>query len=216
MITCQLCERCETPRYLCFGCTEATRARLARAPRAYVALAAFLAPPVRPQLHGAAAHGGPAPLPVSEHTLTLRGPGGMVAVLEEWHTALQRDRGWGEPHLYGDTEARVEHAAEGLREAMEWAASSWPEAGALARAVRDLERDIVSIVGPADRAERGTRLGPCPAAVDGEESACGAVLRHYPGETVVTCRWCGTRYEPHEWAALRAWIDYEESNAAAA
>ncbi|MFB7354833.1 hypothetical protein [Streptomyces gardneri] len=213
MNTCQLCDTHDTDGYLCPGCTALTAQRLDRMPRLYAALAAFLAPPARPQQHGGAGQGGPAPLPVSEHVLTLRGPGGLVGVLEDWRSAMQHDRGWTEPAVVGLVETRVHRAARALSMNLEWIAAAWPMAGAFAAEVRDLERDVASVVAPADRAERGTRLGKCPQlAAVGE--VCGAVLRHYPGDRAVTCRWCGTRYEPHEWGALREWIDYEESNAA--
>ncbi|MFF7180160.1 hypothetical protein [Streptomyces sp. NPDC008121] len=208
---CQLCERHETDGYLCPGCSASTARRLDRMPLMYTALAAFLAPQARPAQHGSSGKGGPAPLPVSEHVLALRGPGGLVGVLEDWRSAMQADRGWKEPAVTGLVETRLHRAARALSLNLGWIAASWPMAGTFAEEIRDLERDVASVVGPHDRAERGTRLGKCPA-VDPSGAICGAVLRHYPGERAVTCRWCGCAFEPHEWGVLREWIDQDAAN----
>ncbi|MFB8127910.1 hypothetical protein ACFC5W_34510, partial [Streptomyces bacillaris] len=64
----------------------------------------------------------------------------------------------------------------------------------------------LTIVDPEDPEERkrqhGTRIGLCVAAFpDGQ--VCGAVLRSYPGEATLTCRWCGTEYQPKDYLLLK-------------
>ncbi|MEU9793804.1 hypothetical protein AB0E27_24785 [Streptomyces sparsogenes] len=197
---CGLCERelrGDAEAYLCPGCTRATGERLDRMPKLYAALAAFLAPAGRrPEL--GRAQGVEAPLPVAEPVLTLRGPGGIVGVLEDWRSAMQADRGWGPPAVQGATEERVRAAARGLSLNLEWIASSWPMAGAFAEEIRNLERSVLAVVNPP---ERTIRLGNCTAPLEGD-AVCGAVLRVPPGVAEVRCRWCGAAYPPSSWWEL--------------
>lgn len=217
MSACGLCETAlhgdDATRHLCDGCETATAGRLAALPLLYADLAGHLRP------------GSPAPgprsfrsgptgssLPVSEPVLGIRGPGGMVALLESWREALHDDRGWSAPRPHGSIEDRVKRAAKALRDSVPWAAAAWPAAGAFAEEIRDLHRDVLSIVAPSDPRERGIRLGNCPATVDGV--LCGAALRAYPDEPHVTCRWCGCSWGPGEWLDLRGWLDLDEKGAA--
>lgn len=207
MNQCGLCERNETTGYLCPGCALATARRLDRMPKLYAGLAAFLQP--GGQRDGA---GRPqavdAPLPIPEPVLSLRGPGGIVGVLEDWRSAMQADRGWTEPVATGLVEDRIVRAARALSMNLDWITTCWPLAGAFAEEIRDLERDVAFIVNPADRAERGTRLGTCPA-VDSGGTVCGAVLRHYPGDKTITCKWCGCSFPPATWTGLKTLIDHD-------
>ncbi|WP_425832613.1 hypothetical protein [Streptomyces fractus] len=195
--TCGLCERDLEHGYLCPGCTLATARRLDTAPRWYEALAAFLRPAANGPAEGVRSGGRTeAPLPLDERTFSLRGPGGIVGVLEDWRSAMQHDRGWGEPLTQGAIERRVVVAARALSINLEWIASSWPMAGAMAEEVRELERSVRSIVAPTDPAERPVRMGLCPTIVDAEDVRCGAALLRRPNESTITCRWCGTTWAP--------------------
>ncbi|MFD5425233.1 hypothetical protein [Streptomyces sp. NPDC127084] len=207
--SCQLCERNQTDGYLCPGCTLATARRLDRMSKLYAGLEAFLQPGGRASAQYGRTQAVDAPLPVSEPAFTLRGPGGIVGVLEDWRSAMQSDRGWREPAVAGNIERRVAVAARALSMNLEWIAASWPLAGAFAEEIRDLERDVASVVNPSDPTERGTRLGACPA-VDPSGAICGAILRHYPGRPLVTCRWCGCAYPPASWPDLKTLIDQDE------
>ncbi|MFC8201301.1 hypothetical protein ACFUTV_38780 [Streptomyces sp. NPDC057298] len=199
--SCGLCERDLEHGYLCDGCTLATARRLDRTPRLYEGLAAFLQPGGRrPEL--GRARPTEAPLPVSEPVFSLRGPGGIVSILEDWRSAMQEDRGWGQPAVVGNTERRIGVAARALGMNLEWIASSWPMAGAFAEEIRDLERDVASIVNPRDPAERPKRLGQCPAVVDASDATCGAVLLLRPGQSSIQCSWCGASWEPARWTEL--------------
>ena len=196
---CGLCDRDLEDGYLCSGCTLGTAQRLDRMPRLYAALAAFLQPGGRrPEL--GRSRPAEAPLPICEPAFNLRGPGGLVGVLEDWRSAMQADRGWGEPVTAGSTERRIAVAARALSINLEWIAAEWPMAGAFAEEIRDLERDVASIVNPRDPKDRPRRLGYCPTLLD--EVLCGAVVALHPGRTSVSCSWCGAEWPPEKWIDL--------------
>lgn len=199
--SCGLCDRDLEHGYLCPGDLLATAQRLGRMPRLYEALAAFLHPGGRRPEYGRCAPV-EAPLPIAEPAFNLRGPGGMVSVLEDWRSAMQADRGWGEPAIEGNVERRVAVAARALSLNLEWIAASWPLAGAFAEEIRGLERDVASIVNPRDPKERPRRLGYCPTLLD--EVLCGAVVALHPGRTSVSCSWCGAEWPPEKWIDLAA------------
>ncbi|MDQ0992190.1 hypothetical protein [Streptomyces sp. V3I7] len=211
---CGLCERPIERGYLCPGDTLALAERLDRMPKLYAGLAAFLQPGGRRPEYGRT-RPAEAPLPVSEHVFNLRGPGGLVSVLEDWRSAMQADRGWGQPVIEGSTERRIVVAARALSLNLEWIASSWPMAGAFAEEIRDLEGAVASIVNPRDPAERPKRLGLCPTVVDdedGKDVRCGAVLLLRPRHTAVSCSWCGASWEPSRWLDLaRAQKEVEDA-----
>ncbi|MCX4780081.1 hypothetical protein [Streptomyces sp. NBC_01264] len=209
MSTCLLCEQPdETGGYLCPGCTKATVGRLHALPGLYDELLPFLAP-------GSSGSSGrrpsavSAPLPVSEVVLSLRGPGGVVGVVEDWLAAVRDARRMQAAQPVGSVESRLRAAVAGLSANMAWIAVSWPDAGTFAEEIRSLERDIASIVDPSDRGDRGTRLGACPA-VDVGGVICGAILRHHPGTKAVACEWCGCTYPPATWPGLKTWMDHDE------
>lgn len=206
MNVCGLCERQLEHGYLCPGCTLATTTRLNRMPKLWNALAAFLAPSSGGSPQYGRTHPAEAPLPVRENVLSLRAVGGIAGVLEDWRSAMQADRGWGTPAIPADVGRRVTVAARALSINMDWIAAGWPLAGDMAGEVRSLEGDVLSIVDPEDpeerRLRRGTRIGYCVAQFPGGE-VCGAVLRSYPGEASLTCRWCSTVYEPKHYLLLK-------------
>lgn len=206
MNLCGLCEQQLEHGHLCPGCTRATLDRLNRMPRLWEALAAFLAPGSSASTPTGRTRAAEAPLPVREHVLNLRAAGGIAGVLEDWRRAMQEDRGWGPPAIPADVGRRVAVAARGLAMNMDWIAAEWPMAGEMAAELRSLEGDVLTIVDPEDPADRrrrvGTRIGSCVAAVDG--GVCGAVLRVYPGDALLVCRWCGTEYGPEQYLMLKA------------
>jgi hypothetical protein len=141
-------------------------------------------------------------LPVSEPVLTLRGPGGMVTVLEDWRSAMQEARGWGQPAVRGTIEQRVRAAARGLGLNLEWIAASWSAAGDLAAEVRELESRALALLDPNAAADRPLLMGICTATLHG--APCwGRVQRRRLGG-VPTCEWCRTPYPPSTWVRLRA------------
>lgn len=203
MNLCGLCERNEIDGYLCPSCTLATARRLDAAPRWYEALAGFLHPAATGPSDGPRGLSRTeAPLPVAEPAMTLRGPGGLVGVLEDWREAMQDDRGWGKPVIAGDTARRVRVAARALSINLEWIAASWPMAGAMAEEIRGLERDVRSVIVPTDPADRPIRIGHCPVVPDGQDAPCGAVLTRSPGASSITCQWCQSSWSLHELLTL--------------
>lgn len=226
MNTCLLCEQPdETGGYLCPGCTKATVVRLECLPDLYDGLLPFLTPSAAVS-QGRSGKGGPAPLPVVEEILDLRGPGGMVGVVENWLSAVLQERGvqqaavaldviQGNRAPAGTIEARLKVAVSGLQANMPWIAVSWPEAGTFAEEIHDLTKSVRSIIAPLDPTERGIRLGKCPA-VDESGNICGAILTYRRGEAVVTCPWCTCAFPPATWAGLKEFIDHDEKVRSAA
>ncbi|MFE9853598.1 hypothetical protein ACFYPN_33105 [Streptomyces sp. NPDC005576] len=215
MTTCLLCEQPdETGSYLCPGCTKKTIVRLECLPALYRGLAPFLAP-ASGVGQGRSGKGGPPPLPVNERVLDLRAAGGMVGVVESWLAAVRQERGWHPLAPSGGIEGRLNGAVVGLLRNMPWITVSWPMAGEFAAEIRDLARDVASVVSPSSAAERGRRIGHCPA-VHENGTICGAVLQLRQGERVVTCDWCGCSFPPATWAGLKVFMDEDAaaSNAA--
>jgi hypothetical protein len=205
--SCGLCERQLEHGYLCPADTRALGERLDRLPVAYKALGAFLAPAGHPGTeHVSSGHAGAA-LPVNEAVLDLR-YGGIALVVEGWLSAVQEARGWGEPAVHGSIEDRVKRAARSLHANLEWVAAEYPAAGDLASEIREVERACLSVVGAAP--DRGRRIGLC-VAVDASGEACGAVIRHRAGETVLICPWCRTSYGPEDWLMLKQYQPKESA-----
>jgi len=188
--------------YLCPGCTKGTVVRLEAMPTLYEGLRPFLTPSAA-VTQGRGGKGGPAPLPVVEGILDLRGL--MVGALEDWLSAVRQERGMRQLAARPGVDGRLAAAVSGLIGNMPWIASAWPTAGTFAGEIRDLARSVSSTIGPPATA-RGTRIGNCPA-VDPSGALCGAVLRLAPGEKAVRCEWCGNQYPPYTWAQLKTWID---------
>lgn len=215
MNLCLLCdEHDETGSYLCVGCTKATEVRVQSLPGLYRGLAPFLAP-AGGVGQGRSGKGGPAPLPVNEEILDLRGPGGLVGVAERWLADVRRDRGHAVATLPDGVDARLQVAVTGLLRNMSWIAVSWPAAGYFAKDIRDLVDSVRSIIAPEPAVDRGQRIGRCPAmSLSGV--LCGAVLWLPRGEKAVRCEWCDTRYPPYVWGQLKAWMteDARADNAA--
>lgn len=210
MTTCLLCEEHDAMGgYLCPGCTKATVVRLECLPSLYDGLLPFLTPSTAVG-QGRSGKGGPAPLPVVESILDLRGV--MVGALEDWLSAVRQERGMRGPRPSG-VDGRLAVAVNGLLRNMPWIAMSWSEAGTFAEEIRDLVRSVSSIVSPAAPTERGTRVGNCPAQFE-DGVICGAVLRLASGERVVTCSWCQTSYPPATWSGLKVLIDHDKTEAA--
>ncbi|WP_326700227.1 hypothetical protein OG909_24840 [Streptomyces sp. NBC_01754] len=212
MDLCQLCDQHDpTGSQLCPACTTATRVRLECLPALYDGLLPFLAPSSAIG-QGRSGKGGHAPLPVREDILDLRGV--MVGTLEDWLSAVRQERGMRQhPARRRGVDGRLDAAVEGLLRHMPWITVSWSEAGLFAGEIRDLARDVQSIVAPAVDTVRGTRIGTCPAVHD-DGGVCGAVLRLGHGETVVRCDWCSTAWPPATWAQLKAWQDEDQAAAA--
>jgi hypothetical protein len=203
---CEMCGQEIEGYLLCSGCARATLERLHDMPRLYAALAMLLLPASRQQGQGGGTPAAEAPMPIAESVLTLRGPGGIVGVLEDWYAALAEDledwrgrRAAGRPVVQGSIETRIAFAVGKLVADLPFIAATWPAAGEFARGVRDLERDVLTMISPPERP--AVRMGKCPAKPGGV--LCGAMLSLPAGEPILRCAWCRAAYPAGIWAALR-------------
>lgn len=213
MDDCLLCESALDDGMLCVGCTKATRVRLEALPTLYRGLAPLLTPTVT-TTQGRSASGGPAPIPVALDVLDMRGPGGMVALLESWVDAIRAERGHAEQRHTGSLDGRVDRATAALCGHLPWVALSWDQAGAFAAEIREVARSVSTMIRPPVP-DTSVRIGYCPA-VHENGTICGAVLRLGRGETVVVCQWCGYSYPPATWAGLKTFMDEDAAAAAGA
>jgi hypothetical protein len=197
---CGLCDRPLEYGCLCPGDTLALAKRLERLPALAARLGESLAPVTRaPAERVSAGRPGPSS-PVNESALDLW-YGGMACVLERWRSDVQAWRGWGEPVIEAGVARRIRVAARWLGMSLEWIAAEYPSAGDLAREVRALEGEALSVLGEGP--DRGRRIGACVAVVDREGAACGAPLRHHSGETSLVCPWCACVYGAEDFLMLR-------------
>jgi hypothetical protein len=197
-VNCGLCERDLYGRaakaYLCPACTEGTAERLAEFPDIFEKLEEMLLPEARSEARGPRSVFPPA-LVVLE-VADLRGV--VTKTLGSWHRALFDALQWDAPPLIEDPTERVASGAKALLRNITWIAGSWPAAADFAWEIRDLHKDVSSVIRPDDR---GTRMGLCPTLIDGV--LCGAPLRLPRGAKVAECDWCSSTYAPNLWPALR-------------
>lgn len=189
---------------LCPDCTRTTLDHLHRLPRMWASLEAWLAPGAAgPAQYGGRVRRAEAPLPLSEEVLDLRAAGGIVGVLEDWHTAVCETRGLPVPVRSASLRNRVSTAAAGLVHQIHFIAL-WEQGGQLAREVGRLVDRVRAVVQPGralDEPPEPTFLGRC-IAVDEDGIVCGHRL--YADMTrPVQCGHCLCLYPPHTWLALR-------------
>lgn len=199
----------DVPAQLCAACANQLRQNLTDLPGLYTLLAAWLQPGSRKPEYGSSSSV-EAPLPVREAVLNLRGPGGIVGVLEDWHSAICDSRGFTAPSHAGDTTTRIARAVDALQGNLTWISITWTLGNDLAQELRRLEIECLAIIDPPEHT--GTTLGPCPADL-GNDTACGAILRVPPGAVEVRCRACGHHWPPSTWRAMREWMDYDRAAA---
>jgi LSD1 subclass zinc finger protein len=194
MAECELCgRRAPAEAYLCASCALDTAERLERLPEMAEELAALLIPG-RQAGDGRSSRPVHAPTPDLDRVTTRYGFG----ILPSWHAALFDAPGWPTPPGRIDGfDARITAACMALRASIEWIAR-WPVGGDLAREVKELFVDTLTLTRGRDLP---ARMGPCPAVHDGV--LCGAPLRLPDGEQVVRCEWCQATYPPGVWVALR-------------
>jgi hypothetical protein len=190
---------------LCTDCTRTTLDHLYRLPRMWASLEAWLTP----GRTGTAQYGGrvrraEAPLPLSEEVLDLRAAGGIVGVLEDWHTAVCDARGLPVPARAASLQRRITVAASGLYQQIHFIAL-WEHGGLLAKEVARLVDRVRAVVQPGralDEPPEPTLLGRCIATNDEDGTVCGHRL--YADMTrPVQCGLCLCVYPPDTWLALR-------------
>ncbi|MGW6210970.1 hypothetical protein [Streptomyces sp. NPDC055109] len=200
---CTLCHTSELKHgTLCGDCTLATRDNLTRLPRMWDDLEDYLTPGVR----GLTQYGGraskvEAPLPLDGDVLSLRGPGGIVGVLEDWHAGVRDARALPELPTTGALVRRV-HAAAGALVAHIHFIALWEQGPLLALEIHRLVERVRDVLEPGRHDDKPTLLGTC-IAVDPSGVVCGAEL--YADMTrTVQCDWCLCLYPPSQWLQLRA------------
>ncbi len=199
-LNCLACEEETAGDYLCTRCTARVDNQLRLMPSLYDALEAYLRP--SSQVSTAVGSGCPrpdAPLPVAEPALDMRGPGGMVSVLETWRQAVHEEAGRRWPAPWGEYRGRVRRASAGLRGLLPYISRELSEAGLFAAEIGELYGAARSIIAPQ---ERPLRAGTCTWTDEAGE-VCGAVLLATPGRPVV-CRWCRAPYPASSWLDLAA------------
>lgn len=192
----------DVPAQLCAACANRLRQHLADLPGLYALLAAWLQPGSRNPEYGSS-KAVEAPLPLREHVLDLRGPGGIVGILEDWHHAVCDARGFNAPTRAGDIPSRIRRAVDALHANLTWIALTWDQATALTHEIRKLHGQCHATVEPRDAS---TPIGACPCDL-GDGTICGATIRVPKGTQHVRCHACGTDYPPEQWLNLRRWMD---------
>ncbi|WP_406365231.1 hypothetical protein [Streptomyces sp. NBC_00645] len=201
-----LCTLCRTSKIqygtLCGDCTLTTRDHLARLPRMWEDLEDWLTPEVRGiTQYGGRASKTEAPMPLDGDVLSLRGPGGIVGVLEDWHAAVRHARALPELPTPGALPRRVHAAADRLAAHIHFIAL-WEQGPTLALEIHRLVERVKDVLEPGRHDDKPTLLGTC-IAVDPSGVVCGAEL--YADMTrTVQCDWCLCLYPPSQWLQLRA------------
>lgn len=198
----------DVPAQLCAHCTNRLRDQLGRLPGLYTALEAWLAPGARRPEY-ASTTSVEAPLPVRENVLDLRGPGGIVGVLEDWREAVHDARGFTTPGRAGSIPQRIRAAVQALHANLTWISLTWDQADAFAAEIRRLEARTLAVIEPP---ERSTPIGPCPCDL-GDGTICGQTIRVPAGTTEVRCQGCGTEYPPESLLNLSRWIHHDQTAA---
>jgi copper chaperone CopZ len=198
----------DVPAQLCAHCANRLREQLGRLPGLYTALEAWLAPGARRPEY-ASTSSVEAPLPVREAVLDLRGPGGIVGVLEDWREAVHDARGFTAPSRAGSIPQRIEAAVQALHVNLTWVSLAWDQADAFATEIRRLEARGLAVIEPP---ERSTPIGACPTDL-GDGTICGTTIRVPAGTHNVHCRGCGTHFPPETWLNLARWIRHDQTAA---
>ncbi|MEU1478924.1 hypothetical protein [Streptomyces sp. NPDC005760] len=190
---------------LCPDCTRTALDHLHRLPRMWAALEAWLTPGATgPAQYGGRVRRAEAPLPLSEEVLDLRAAGGIVGVLEDWHSAVCDARGLPAPVRAASLQSRITAAAAALADQIHFIVL-WEQGGQLAREVARLVDRVRAVVQPGralDEPPEPTILGRCIAPTDEDGTVCGHRL--YADMTrPVQCGRCLCLYPPETWLALR-------------
>lgn len=184
-MTCELCGT-STSGYLCARHTGELAEALRDLPALYAEVGEYLVP--RRSGWGDIVSTRSAAGPQSPLNEDVLDAVSWAEVLRLWRADVRRVR-W--PHRgEGPLGSLAEDCAWLLRQ-LDWIVAAYPAVGDLAREVRELDTQARSVVG--DPRPRPQRLGTCVAeTADG--MVCGAVIRRMPGETRLTCSWCGFTY----------------------
>lgn len=197
MSACELCGGEAGGRYLCERHAVKLAERLAELPVLYAEVTECLVPRRSGFGEIVATRGAAGPRsPLDEDVLDTVNVAQAAEVTHLWRVDVQRVR-W--PHHGPPPAPDLKADCRWLAMELEWIVDRYPAAGDLAAEVGELEAVARSIVG--DPVPRRQRLGTC-VAVDTEGVVCGAVISRLPGETRLTCRWCGYVYGARDFVLL--------------
>lgn len=198
MTVCELCGEETRGRYLCERHAVQLAKRLDDLPTLYAEVGECLVPRRSgwDDIVATKAAAGPRS-PLDEDVLDTVNMARAAEVLQLWRVDVQRER-W--PQHTPPPPASLNANCRWLAMELDWIVDHYPAAGEMAREVGELESAGRTIVG--DPAPRPQRLGACVA--QGEDGViCGAVISRLPGQSRVTCRWCGYSYESEQdWLLL--------------
>ncbi|KUN34929.1 hypothetical protein AQJ30_27460 [Streptomyces longwoodensis] len=184
--------------YLCNRHKDKLAARLRELPTLYREVIECLVPRRTGWGDIVASHAAAGPRsPINEDVIDTVNWARATEVIHSWRADVRRVR-W--PHREGTPPARLDDDCRWLAQELDWIVMQYPAAGDLAREVAELNSAVRSVVG--DPEPRPQRIGYCVALV-GEGIVCGAVISRMPGETRLTCGWCGTVYGPEDYLTLR-------------
>lgn len=200
---CSSCQRLlylsELQRQVCFLCEDRAGKQLRALPNLYADLGTHALHPATgirgPRITGASKT---PPLPVALHTLTLRGPGGIITLLQDIEDSWRRARGSRIHPQASVTDKALASIINYLNINLTWACESYEDAA------DDLDT-ITTVYWQARNALSGKQARFIPVRCrllydDGSE--CGAELLVDINRSAAKCGECGTRWGSHEWMGL--------------
>jgi hypothetical protein len=201
MTACPLCRRPAEDRHA--RCRQAVDDRLRQIPGLYRLLAAVLEPgsATTARVSGSRTP----PIPARVEPLSLRGRGGIIAILATWETDWRERRGLPpvparagvEQLLTGDQ--AVDDVSAFLRAHLDWAIDHHPAVDAFAGEVREIVDSCYQAVGARNDL---MRVGRCPTVDDDSETTCGQILYADPYAHTIRCTRCNADWPRARWLIL--------------
>jgi hypothetical protein len=206
-IRCTSCSRylydTELDRWACRVCEDTARTQLADMVQLYKQLGAKLLPGSAGN-NGNRVSGGTKtpPLPVALGPLTLRGPGGMTALLSAVEDSWRRTLGWTVATFRGTTEQTLGEVVGMLANNVGWACSMYDEVAEDLKTIRQIHTNATAIVNGTT--DTRVPVGCCPAVDLTTGQACATPLKVSPWALQIRCGGCGTSWQRDEWLRLGA------------
>jgi predicted RNA-binding Zn-ribbon protein involved in translation (DUF1610 family) len=204
---CTSCQRplydTELDRWACRVCEDNARTQLGEMTALYAQLGGRLVPstgaPSTGHVTGATRT---PPLPAALAPLSMRGPGGMTALLQAVEDSWRQTLGWTVAPFRGNTEQTLAGVVTFLDCNVGWACSRYDEVAEDLKTIRQIHTNATAIVnGTID-----TRIpvGCCPAVNLADGTACAQPLKVSPWALHIRCGGCGTTWQRDEWLRLGA------------
>lgn len=202
MAVCPLCRRPAEQQH--DRCRRAVDEHLRQIPGLYRLLADVLEPGTSPSARVSGSR--TPPLPVRLEPLSLRGHGGITAILATWETDWRDLRGLppvetragAEQLLAGETV--VDDLAAFLRTHLDWAIEHHPAVDEFAGDIRDIVQACHNALGLRNDL---MRVGHCPTLND-SGTPCGRALYADPYLDTIRCHRCNAEWPRDRWLILGA------------